>query len=270
MSNHRYGYVNEDPFPQVQIDFPQSRCLLCPPPQHWLYFFLRHLLSSAQSGQISGWFEWDDCHPAPYWSPVLTSLICSVPSSSVAHCATTLIAVDFPSQKRLSGKGTLHICLRKAPVLPLETPFLSPGISSDISWLIRKYSSLSLFKYFWILPTTACLNEASAYLAPINMPSPVHRPKGTGMNEVHTVLCPHYSSSHGCPDPQPRLSMTCFPNTELPQISWYCYFPLRYFKLSFLETYHSNWIHAKFIVGMINICHLSWRGWVFKGWHDSS
>lgn len=91
------------------------------------------------------------------------------------------------------------------------------------------------------------------------MPSPVQRPKDTRMNEVQSCV-PITPAHTGGPDPCPGLSMTCFPSTELPWISLYCYFPLRDFKLSFLETYHSNQLHARFILGMINIYHLSWGG----------
>lgn len=54
---------------------------------------------------------------------------------------------------------------------------------------------------------------------------------------------------------------------------WFLYsvtFPSRDCKFTFLETYHSNQLHVWPIPGPINICHWSWKGWLFMAWHDST
>lgn len=69
------------------------------PPQDLRHFLLRRPLSSAQSGQIGAGFGWNDRLPCP---TLVTSFDFTAPLPS--------LPLTFATRK-LSGKGTLHICL---------------------------------------------------------------------------------------------------------------------------------------------------------------
>lgn len=124
------------------------------------------------------------------------------------HCSTTLIAVDLRNQKTVWERYSSYLPCWRIQSHP-RNPCLSPSIALGISWLVRKYSSPSFFPFpisiFLILPTTAYLNEANAYLAPVICRLLCVGLKTPGWMRYTPVFpCSHYSSSHWLPWSQAR------------------------------------------------------------------
>lgn len=190
------------------------------------------VLCSVWSDSWWIWMEW----PPPL-STLVTSFDFTAPLPS--------LPLTFATRKLLSGKGTLHICLAGESN---PTPKIRVCLQASFRYFLACkevfFPFLLSLPYFNLFDSSnhSLSKWGQRLLSTCHMPSPVRGPKDTRMNEVHACVpvFPLLQLTLAALTPGLGLARPCFPSTELSWISLFCYFPPRDFKLSFLETYHSN------------------------------